>query len=84
MAAMTATETKNHFGKVLRQAAKEPVTIKKSGAPVAVLVSYDEFERYQALEDHYWGEIAKAAREKRDYLEGDTLVEKLRRRIDES
>jgi len=83
MISVTATETKNHFGKVLRQAAKEPVTIEKSGSPVAVLVSYDVFERYQALEDYYWGEIAKAAREKGGYLEGGTLLEKLRRRIDE-
>ena len=82
--AVTATETKNHFGKVLRQTAKGPVTIEKSGSPVAVLVSYDTFERYQALEDYYWGEMAKAARGKGGYLEGEILLEKINRRIDES
>lgn len=83
MPAVTDTETKNNFGKVLRQAAKEPVTIEKSGSPVAVLVSYDMFEHYQMLEDYYWGERAKAAREKGGYLEGEALLEKLRQRIDE-
>ena len=83
MIAVTAAETENHFGRVLRQAAEEPVTIEESGFPVAVLISYDAFERYQTLEDYYWGERAKAAREKGGYLEGDLFMEKFRRRIDE-
>ena len=84
MIAVTAAETENHFGRVLRQAAEEPVTIEESGFPVAVLISYDAFERYQMLEDYYWGERAKAARERGGYLEGKSLMEKLCQRTDES
>ena len=81
--AVTVAETKNNFGRVLQQAVQEPITIEESGSPVAVLVSYDAFERYQTLEDRYWGERAKTAREKGGYLEGEALLEKFNRRIDE-
>jgi prevent-host-death family protein len=71
MVVVTATEAKNRLGRILRQAATEPVTIERSGCPAAVLVSYDEFERYRLIEDAYWGDRAKAAREKGGYLTGD-------------
>ena len=83
MIAVTVAETKNNLGRVLQQAAKGPITIEEFGSPVAVLVSYDEFERYQTLEDRYWGERAKAAREKGNYLEGEALLEKFHSRVDE-
>lgn len=54
----TATELNKHPGKYLNQAIKAPVIILKSGHPVAVLVS---FERYEQLEDAYFGESALTA-----------------------
>lgn len=54
----TATELNKHPGKYLNQAIREPVVIKRSGCPVAVLVSY---ERFLEMEDAYWGELAKIA-----------------------
>jgi prevent-host-death family protein len=81
---ITAAETKNKFGKVLLQAAKEPVTIEKSGCPVAVIMSYEEYERYQALEDRYWGERATSARhELGKYVSGTAILDKIQKRIDE-
>jgi prevent-host-death family protein len=82
MPAVTATEAKNRLGRVLRQAAREPVTIEKSGAPVAVVLSYEVFRRYQALEDRYWGERAKKARERGGYTGGDALLSDMRKRIE--
>jgi prevent-host-death family protein len=81
MPIITATETKNRFGKVLLQAAKEPVTIEKSGCPVAVIMSYETFEHYQALEDYHWGERAKAVRERGKYIDGATILDKIQNRI---
>lgn len=57
----TATEVKNRFGKYLDAAQTEPVIVEKSGRDAAVLLSYQEYERLQALEDAYWAEQAKEA-----------------------
>lgn len=54
----TATELNKHPGKYINCAIKEPVTIERSGEPVAVMVSY---EHYMQLEDAYWGQKAAAA-----------------------
>jgi prevent-host-death family protein len=80
---ITATETKNRFGRVLSQVAKEPVTIEKSGSPVAVIMSYETYEYYQRLEDRYWGERAVSARERGGYVGGMDIPDKIRKRIDE-
>jgi len=74
----TATEAKNRFGKILDQAMTEPVAIDKNGRPVAVLLSFAEYQRLAEIEDRYWGERAQQAlkngfvddREGRGWLEG--------------
>ncbi|MDR1579547.1 MAG: type II toxin-antitoxin system prevent-host-death family antitoxin [Synergistaceae bacterium] len=83
MPVISATETKNKFGQVLLQAAKEPITIEKSGSPVAVIMSYDAYEHYQLLEDRYWGERAVSARERGGYVGGMAVLDKIQKRIDE-
>ncbi|MEE8394113.1 MAG: type II toxin-antitoxin system Phd/YefM family antitoxin [Rhodospirillales bacterium] len=48
MRTMTANEAKKHFGELLDTARSEPVSVKKHGRPVAVMLSaedYDELER---------------------------------------
>jgi antitoxin Phd len=57
----TATEVKNRFGTYLDAAQKQPVMIEKSGRNVAVLISADDFAHFEALQDAWWGERAKAA-----------------------
>lgn len=47
--AMNATDAKNRFGELLDSARSNPVTIEKNGRAVAVLVSAERFELYQAL-----------------------------------
>jgi prevent-host-death family protein len=41
---MSAKEAKNHFGELLLEAQKAPVTIEKNGKPVAVVYSMDWHE----------------------------------------
>lgn len=56
-----ATKAKNHFGQILDTAMTEPVTIEKKGRPVAVLLSFAEYQRLVELEDRYWGQKAQDA-----------------------
>ena len=53
---VTSTAAKNQFGQVLETALSEPVAITKTGRKVAVLVSWREYERLQALEDAWWAQ----------------------------
>lgn len=45
----SATEVKNRFGKVLREAARygEPIVVNRDGKPVAVIMSIEAYERSQ-------------------------------------
>jgi prevent-host-death family protein len=58
MTRATATEVKTRFGEYLEKARHEPVMVEKTGREYVVLLSAEEYERLQALEDAYW--IAKA------------------------
>lgn len=61
---LPAREAKNNFGRMLDMAQRRPVTIQKKGRNVAVLMSYDEYERLDNLDDTYWGtRVVKAKRE---------------------
>ena len=64
---MAAKDAKNRFGQLLDNAQRAPVTIAKNGRPVAVVlggVDYEDFRRFQEMEDRIWGERAlKAERE---------------------
>lgn len=61
MRTLTATEIRHKFGEVVEGLKTEPVLIEKSGRPVAVILSYETYERLQALEDAWWGEQASKA-----------------------
>ena len=49
MKTMPSTEAKTHFGALLDAAQRGPITIEKKGRPVAVIMSENEYENYQAL-----------------------------------
>ena len=49
MRTMSAKDAKNHFGELLLEAQKAPVTIEKNGKPVAVLLSFDDHEAVERL-----------------------------------
>ncbi len=78
MKTVTATEMKQRLGQYLTAALVEPVVVEKSGQPVVVMLSMVEYERFQALEDAYWGERARQAEQG-----GFTGYEETIRRIQE-
>ncbi len=62
MKSLASGEAKTNFGRLLDMSQREPVTIEKHGRPVSVILSFEEFERYQMLEDKVWAmEAEKAA-----------------------
>lgn len=77
MRQVNSTDFKNHFGEFLDLARDEPVAVNKSGKPVAVLVSTEEFEYLQRLEDLYWIARARAAEAKGEWLSHDDAVKLL-------
>jgi prevent-host-death family protein len=57
----TATDLKNHLGAYLDAAFTEPVFVQKSGRDVAVLLSRQQYDALQALEDELWALRAQIA-----------------------
>ena len=64
MKTLTATELQDKFIEVVEGIRSEPVLVEKSGRPVAVILSYQDFERFRDLEDAWWGEQAHNAANK--------------------
>ena len=62
MDTVTATEMKQHLSRVLNKAMRAPVKITRKGSDDFVVLSMDEFERLEALDDAYWSDIARKAR----------------------
>ncbi|HEY4508602.1 MAG TPA: type II toxin-antitoxin system Phd/YefM family antitoxin [Candidatus Paceibacterota bacterium] len=57
----TAKEAKNNFGRLLDEARRFPVFVKKNGRKVAVMLSLEEYNFLEALSDAYWVKRAKEA-----------------------
>jgi len=60
----TEKEAKNNFGRLLDEARRSPVAIKKNGRKVAYILSnenYSHYEDFEAVVDAYWGKMAKHA-----------------------
>lgn len=49
MNSFTASEAKVQFGELLSQAMREPVSITKNGRPKAVLMSWEDYSKIEAL-----------------------------------
>lgn len=58
---VNATEMKQRLGQYIDYALAGPVMIEKSGRPLVVLLSVDEYERLCSFEDAFWAQKAKEA-----------------------
>jgi antitoxin Phd len=63
MRIVTATEAKNRFGEYLESARDEPIMVRKNNRDYVVMMSHEDYERLQALEDAYWAARADVAAE---------------------
>lgn len=59
-----AKEAKDNFGRLLDEAQRRPVTIQKKGRNVAVVLSMEEYNLLEALEDAWWAQKAMTAMNK--------------------
>lgn len=85
MRTVNATDVRHQLGTLMSSIKVEPVLIKKNGKPIAVMLSIEEFERLQELEDSWWGEQAKKAAEEGLLTEEETktwLMERLNETAD--
>ena len=53
MEVFTSNEAKNRFGEVILKSQKGPVQVTRSGKPVAVIVSIDEYNATEELKLRY-------------------------------
>lgn len=74
----TATEVKNRFGEYLEKARHAPVTVEKTGRKYVVMVSYEEYERLQAIEDRQRAMAAEEA-QKSGYIGTEETMKLLTR-----
>ena len=81
MRAASSTDVKNRFGEYIEAAVAEPLLIRKSGRPVAVILSVAEYERLSALEDNLLGEMARQALAE-ESVSHDEAVRLLKERLD--
>lgn len=58
---VNATEMKQRLGQYMDYALTGPVVVEKSGRPLVVMLSVDEYDRLCAFEDAFWAQKAKDA-----------------------
>lgn len=63
MQVVSSTDAKRLFGTLAETAARTnaPIMVERSGIPSIVMISFAEYERFKALEDRFWGEMASKA-----------------------
>ncbi len=71
MDSLTANEAKTQFGDMLLRAQRGPIQINKNGKAVAVVISMDEYENFEALKLQLLQ--SRAARAKADIAAGNTV-----------
>jgi len=71
---ISITEFESQIGQYIQTVAIEPLVIEKTGYPMAVMISYTDYERLKELEDAFWALKALEA-EKSGYLGNNSLNE---------
>lgn len=77
MTAISATEARKHLPELLKRACfgKERICIENHGKPVAVLISYEDLQRLEALEDARDSEeLRQAMAESQGFVSIDELL----------
>jgi len=75
---ITATEFKHQVGQYLESSFLQPVIVENQGRPLAVVISYSDYERFLAMEDAFWAHRALEAKAKGHFLGENSLEELLR------
>jgi prevent-host-death family protein len=81
MRQVNATDFKNHFGEFLDMAKDEALMVNKSGKPMAVVLSLEEYEHLERLDDAYWIARAQAAEASGEWIGHDEAMRLLTERL---
>lgn len=81
MREMNASEAKGRFGEMLDLTRQEPIAISRAGRRVAVMLSAEEYEQLQVLEDAYWGAMAEGAARHGRFLSPEESLQFLQERM---
>jgi prevent-host-death family protein len=78
MKAITAKDAKNRFGELMDTVQREPVTIKKHGRPVAVVLSEVEYEKMKLEHLRAMLAVGEAQLDRGAGTDGEEFFEELR------
>ena len=81
MREVNATDVKTQFGEFLDMTRAEPIGIRKSGKLTAVMLSAEEYEHLQRVEDAYWIARAEAAEARGQWLGPEETMRVLTERL---
>jgi antitoxin Phd len=81
MRQINSTDFKNHLGEFLGLVRDETLMVSKSGKPLAVVMSAEEYEHLQRLEDAYWIARALAAEARGEWIGHDEAMRSLTERL---
>ena len=79
MQILTSRDAQTNFGMLIDSAQKEPIKITRRNRPIAVVISNEEYDRLQHMEDVLWAE--KAAKAMNSGIASDNDVKILFREI---
>ena len=68
MKTISIEKAKGQLGKLLKRVKENPVIIEKNNKPVAVLLSVEEYEHFEKLEDIYWAARADEVVAENDWM----------------
>jgi antitoxin Phd len=84
MREINSTDFKNHLGEFLGLVRAETLMVSKSGKPLAVVMSAEEYEHLQRLKDAYWIARAQSAESRGDWIGHDEAMRTLTERLKQS
>jgi prevent-host-death family protein len=80
METITSKDVKQTFGDTIRRAQQSPIQITSHGRPVAVLMSFENYQMTEEFKMQYLKEkIARAEKDLKEgrYVDGDTFMQEL-------
>ncbi len=86
MKTIPSTEAKTNFGMLLDTAQREPVRVSKQGRSVAVMMSMQEYEKYEELKLErlrYDIKLGLDAIERGELIEGEQVFDEIEKELKE-
>jgi len=78
MQSIAAKEAKTHFGELMDTVQREPVSIKKYGRPVAVIMSAEKYKQFKIERLRARLSVGEVQLDRDDGMDGRTFFKELR------